>query len=112
MPQGLGIARRTVDTCRQSRQSAPGRIVKCNLVRRNLFHKFCMPFVFSTELGSMLTRFHPAEEVMMKDAETYRGYAADCRRMAKQAQPKDKEALIKMAEAWEERAQQAERAAK
>jgi hypothetical protein len=32
--------------------------------------------------------------------------------MAKQAQPKDKEALTKMAEAWEERAQQAERASK
>ena len=47
----------------------------------------------------------------MKDAKTYREYAADCRRMAKQAQPKDKEALIKMAEAWEERAQEAERTA-
>jgi hypothetical protein len=68
--------------------------------------------VFSTEPGSTLTRFHPAEEVMMKDAKIYREYAADCRRMAKQAQPKDKEALIKMAEAWEERAREAERTAR
>lgn len=48
----------------------------------------------------------------MKDAKTYREYAADCRRMAKQAQAKDKEALTKMAEAWDERAQEAERTAR
>ena len=48
----------------------------------------------------------------MKDAKTYREYAADCKRMAKLVAPKDKETLIKMAEAWEERAQEAERLAK
>ena len=47
----------------------------------------------------------------MKDAKTYREYAADCRRMAKLASSKDKEVLMKMAEAWEERAKEAERAA-
>ncbi|MEA2951616.1 MAG: hypothetical protein QOJ96_1136 [Alphaproteobacteria bacterium] len=45
----------------------------------------------------------------MKDAKTYREYAADCTRMAKLMNPKDKEALLKMAEAWEERAREAER---
>jgi hypothetical protein len=50
-----------------------------------------------------------AEEANMKDARTYREYAADCIRMAKLMDPKDKEALLKMAEAWEERAREAER---
>ena len=45
----------------------------------------------------------------MKDAKTYREYAADCIRMAKLMNPKDKQALLKMAEAWEERAREAER---
>jgi hypothetical protein len=48
----------------------------------------------------------------MKDAKTYREYAADCIRMAKLMGAKDKDALLKMAEAWEERAQEAERQAK
>jgi hypothetical protein len=50
-----------------------------------------------------------AEEAEMKDAKTYREYAADCIRMAKSMDPKDKDALLKMAEAWEERAREAER---
>jgi hypothetical protein len=45
----------------------------------------------------------------MKDANTYREYAADCRRMAEIMNEKDLEALLKMADAWEDRAQQAER---
>ena len=45
----------------------------------------------------------------MKDAKTYREYAADCARMAKAVNPKDKAALLKMAEAWEDRAREAER---
>ena len=45
----------------------------------------------------------------MKEAKTYREYAADCRCMAKMMVPKDKEALLKMAEAWEERAREAEK---
>jgi hypothetical protein len=50
-----------------------------------------------------------AEEANMKDAKTYREYAADCRRMAQLLNQKDKEALLKMAEAWEDRAKEAER---
>jgi hypothetical protein len=53
--------------------------------------------------------FQSAEEADMKDAKTYREYAADCIRMAKLMDPKDKQALLKMAEAWEERAREAER---
>jgi hypothetical protein len=45
----------------------------------------------------------------MKDAKTYREYAADCLRMAKRMNPKDQQALLEMAEAWEERAREAER---
>jgi hypothetical protein len=48
----------------------------------------------------------------MKDAKTYREYAADCVRMAKMMNLTDREALLKMAEAWEERAREAERAGK
>jgi hypothetical protein len=53
-----------------------------------------------------------AEEAMMKDAKTYREYAADCIRMAKAMSPADREVLLKMAEAWEDRAREAERAGK
>ena len=49
---------------------------------------------------------------MMKDAKTYREYAADCIRMAKSMNPADREVLLKMAEAWEDRAREAERANK
>jgi transcriptional antiterminator Rof (Rho-off) len=52
--------------------------------------------------------FHLAEEVIMKDAETYRNYAADCIRMANLLRDNDRDALLKMAEAWEERAKEAE----
>ena len=45
----------------------------------------------------------------MQDAKTYRQYAADCRRMAEIMSPKDKATLLKMAEAWDDRAEEAER---
>jgi hypothetical protein len=48
----------------------------------------------------------------MKDAKTYREYAADCTRMAKLMDAKDKDVLLKMAEAWEQRAREAERQGK
>jgi hypothetical protein len=53
-----------------------------------------------------------AEERDMKDAKTYREYAADCIRIARGMNPNDREALLKMAEAWAERAREAERASK
>jgi hypothetical protein len=49
------------------------------------------------------------EEADMKDAKTYREYAADCRRMAQLMNQKDREVLLKMAQAWEDRALEAER---
>ena len=45
----------------------------------------------------------------MQEVKTYRQYAADCRRMAKTMGPKDGAVLLKMAEAWESRADEAER---
>jgi hypothetical protein len=45
----------------------------------------------------------------MKEAQTYRQYAADCRRMAEAMSAKDKSTLIKMAEAWDVRADEAAR---
>ena len=53
-----------------------------------------------------------AEERDMKDAKTYREYAADCIRIAKLINAADRDALLKMAEAWEDRAREAERAGK
>ena len=45
----------------------------------------------------------------MREVKTYRQYAADCRRMAKTMSPKDAATLLKMAEAWDGRADEAER---
>jgi hypothetical protein len=45
----------------------------------------------------------------MKDAKNYRQYAADCLRIAESMSIKDKQILLKMAEAWELRAQEADR---
>lgn len=45
----------------------------------------------------------------MQDAKTYRQYAAECVRMAQKMNAKDKDVLLRMAEAWELRAQEAER---
>ena len=45
----------------------------------------------------------------MQESKSYRQYAADCRRMATTMSAKDRASLMKMAEAWDERAQEAER---
>jgi hypothetical protein len=83
---------------------------QCNLAREHLFRQFYSRITVMT--SNEVPRsgvFQSAEEADMKDAKTYREYAADCIRMAKLVSPKDKAALLKMAEAWEERAQDAER---
>jgi hypothetical protein len=49
------------------------------------------------------------EEADMKKAKTYREYKADCIRIAQLMRAKDREALLKMADAWEDRAREAER---
>jgi hypothetical protein len=48
----------------------------------------------------------------MKDAKTYREYAADCIRIPQSMVAKDRETLLKMAKAWEDRARKAERSEK
>jgi hypothetical protein len=45
----------------------------------------------------------------MTDVKTYRDYAADCIRIAQSMSAEDREALLKMAEAWEDLARDAER---
>ena len=40
----------------------------------------------------------------MSDAEKFRAYARDCVRIAESMKGKDKQTLLKIAEAWEERA--------
>ena len=45
----------------------------------------------------------------MEDAKTYREYAADCIRIVQLMDAKDRETLLKMAEAWEDRSREAER---
>jgi hypothetical protein len=45
----------------------------------------------------------------MKDAKMYREYAADCVRIAQSMSAEDRETLLKMAQAWEDRARESER---
>jgi hypothetical protein len=48
----------------------------------------------------------------MKDAKTYRQYAADCRRIAQTMRGEDRATLLRMAELWETSAQEADRLAR
>ena len=43
-------------------------------------------------------------EAGLSDTDKFRGYARDCVRIAESMKGKDKETLLKIAEAWEERA--------
>jgi hypothetical protein len=45
----------------------------------------------------------------MKDAKTYRQYAAECRRIARTMSGEDRATLEQMAELWENTAREAER---
>ena len=45
----------------------------------------------------------------MLEAKTYRQYAADCLRIAEKMDAKDKQVLLEIAQAWEMRAEEAER---
>ena len=45
----------------------------------------------------------------MKDAKTYRQYAAECRRIAQTMQGEDRATLLQMAELWESTAREADR---
>ncbi len=44
----------------------------------------------------------------MQEAKIYRQYAADCARMAQKLTAQDKAILLKIADAWEQRAREAE----
>ncbi len=44
----------------------------------------------------------------MQEAKIYRQYAADCTRMAQKLTAQDKAVLLKIADAWEQRAREAE----
>jgi len=46
----------------------------------------------------------------MQNSKKYREYAADCRRLAETMGKKDRPILLRMAEAWDARAAEAERA--
>ena len=48
----------------------------------------------------------------VKDAKMYREYAADCIRIAQSMNAGDRETLLKMARAWEDRARESERSEK
>jgi hypothetical protein len=45
----------------------------------------------------------------LRDSEKFRKYAADCLRIARQMSGKDRQALLEIADAWEARAQDAEK---
>jgi hypothetical protein len=49
------------------------------------------------------------EEWTMKDASTYRQYAAECRRIAQTMSGEDRSILLQMAGAWDASAQEAGR---
>jgi hypothetical protein len=49
---------------------------------------------------------------VLRDAEKFRKYAADCIRIANQMSGKDRQALLEVAEAWEARAQDSEKGKK
>lgn len=49
------------------------------------------------------------EEARLRDSEKFRKYAADCLRIARQMNGKDRQALLEIADAWETRAQDAEK---
>jgi hypothetical protein len=58
-------------------------------------------------------RWHEGQsEVAMHDAEMYRRYAAECRRIAETMTTKDKDTLLRMARLWDDRAAAAEQAQK
>ena len=59
--------------------------------------------------NSALTCGTDTAEELMKSPKEYREYAADCRRIAQTMKGEDKEKLLKIAEAWEKTAQEAER---
>jgi hypothetical protein len=50
-----------------------------------------------------------AEGMNMLEAKTYRQYAADCVRIAEKMGAKDKKVLLEIAQAWQMRADEAER---
>ena len=78
-----------------------------------MFPKFCChDDEIASNRDAAQAFFPPArleEADIMKDAKTYREYAADCIRMAQSMDAKDRETLFKMAQAWEDRAREAER---
>ena len=78
-----------------------------------MFPKFCChDDEIAPNRGAASGVFPPArleEADIMKDAKTYREYAADCIRIAQSMNAKDRETLLKMAKAWEDRAREAER---
>ena len=49
------------------------------------------------------------EEAMLRESDKFRKYAADCLRIARQMSGKDRQALLEIADAWEARAQDAEK---
>lgn len=60
--------------------------------------------------GNVYPRTKGADwEDAMQDAKTYRQYAADCARMAQKLNGEDRKILIRIADAWEQRALEAER---
>jgi len=49
------------------------------------------------------------EEVVLLESQKYRQYAADCIRLARIMNASDKETLLEIAAAWDDRAREAER---
>jgi|HubBroStandDraft_2_1064218.scaffolds.fasta_scaffold131669_1 hypothetical protein len=79
----------------------------------NLNGNFALvPWVADMEHGNNCYAEHEMdarEDNTKKDAQKFRDYAAECRRLAQRAADKDRKVLMEIAEAWDACAKDAER---
>ena len=90
----------------------PDNARKPSREKRESFPKYCWHVCEITPNKVPLSGVFPpltVEEAEVKKARTYREYKAECIRIAQSMSAKDRETLLKMAEAWEDRAREAER---
>jgi len=71
--------------------------------------KFASQNCWRTKFQKSALPFAGTEEARLRESEKFRKYAADCVRIASQMSGKDRQALLEIADAWETRAQDAEK---
>jgi hypothetical protein len=91
-------------TCGRNLPGISNKFVLFDLVPQTLLTKLLQNSVSLKELPSCSA----TEEATLLESEEYRQYAKDCTRIAETMNAKDKQTLLKIAEAWEARALEAE----